>query len=100
MNEYNNSQRCACNGKECKDCSACQGGKHCGSLQTQTLIRGLLALFFGLLFVGFAYRIVLRMIFFGAGVSLIYYGFRVLGVTQVTDCIDNVVARVRRAFWS
>lgn len=76
------------------------GSKNCCGLQTQALIRGLLALFFGLLFVGFAYRIVLRMIFFGVGISLLYYGFRVLGVTQVTDYVDTIAARIKRIFWS
>ena len=76
------------------------GGKNCCGLQTQTLIRGLLALFFGLLFVGFAYRIVLRMMFFGVGISLLYYGFMVLVVTQVTDYVDTIAARIKRIFWS
>ena len=89
-----NNKPCACPSQDHAD------GKSCCGLQTQTLVRGLLALFFGILFVGFAYRIVLRMIFFGAGISLIYYGFRVLGVTQVTDYIDTIAARAKRIFWS
>ncbi len=99
MSDINNKS-CTCNGNGCKGCSACASGARCCGIPMQTLVRGILALFFGLLFVGFAYRIVLRMIFFGAGVSLIYYGFRVLGVTQVTDYIDMLIARLRKAFWS
>lgn len=91
---------CTCKGSGCKDCSSCASGSRCCGMDMQTLIRGILALFFGLLFVGFAYRIVLYMISFGAGMSLIYYGFRVLGVTQVTDYIDMVIAKVKKVFWS
>lgn len=89
-----NNKPCACPNQNHPD------GKSCCGLQTQTLVRGILALFFGLLFVGFSYRIILRMIFFGVGISLIYYGFRVLGITQVTDYIDNITARIKRTFWS
>ena len=89
-----NNKPCACPTQDHTN------GKSCCGLQTQTLVRGLLALFFGLLFVGFAYRIILRMIFFGAGISLIYYGFRVLGVTQVTDYTDKIIARIKHTFWS
>lgn len=95
-----NNKLCTCKGNGCKDCKECASGGRCCGIQMQTLIRGILALFFGLLFVGFAYRIVIRMLFFGAGMSLIYYGFRVLGVTQVTDYIDMLIARIRKAFWS
>lgn len=95
MSDCNDKKMCADSDKNCnKDKSSNQ------TVQMQVLIRGLLALFFGLLFVGFAYRIVVRMLFFGAGVSLIYYGFRVLGVTQVTDAVDQVIAKIKRVFWS
>ncbi len=95
-----NNKLCTCKGNGCEGCKECSSGGRCCGMEMQTLIRGILALAFGLLFVGFAYRIVLRMVFFGAGVSLIYYGFRVLGVTQVTDYIDMVIAKIRKAFWA
>lgn len=92
MENGNNKNTCS------KSKASCDDSKNCCGMPTQTLVRGLLALCFGLIFLGFAYRVIVRILFFGLGVGLIYYGFRVLGITQVTQSIDAMVARIKRLF--
>lgn len=70
----------------------------CCGMPVQQLIRGVLAVCLGLLFLGFAYRVIIRIVIFGLGLGLMYYGLRVLGVTQVTTKIDGLVARIKRLF--
>lgn len=97
MNDSNNSL-CNCSKQECKNCTTCAGGSRCCGLPSQQLIRGLLALFFGLLFVGFAYQIIARLVLFCLGAWLIYYGLRLLGITQVTDLVENFIERLKKLF--
>jgi hypothetical protein len=92
MSDGSNKNSCSCTKV------GCSGGPSCCGMPAQTLVRGILALCFGLLFLGFAYRVIVRIVFFGVGVGLVYYGFRVLGITQVTEGVDSVVARIRRLF--
>ena len=92
------------NNCNCKSsCTGREPGCSCNAIcsaSTQTLVRGLLALFFGLLFLGLAYKIIIKVVFFCVGAGLVYYGFYVLGVKQVTDAVDTVVARIRRLFFN
>ena len=89
-----------CNNKnQCKSSSGvCECGKSCCGASTKTMVRGIIALCFGLFFIGLAYRIIVRIVFFGLGLGLIYYGFKVLGITQVTEAIDTVVERIKKLF--
>jgi hypothetical protein len=92
MSECNNKNQC--NGCE-NDCNC---GKSCCGVSRNALVRGIIALCFGLFFLGMAYRIIVRVIFFGIGLSLIYYGFRVLGITQVTQAVDSMIERIKKLF--
>jgi len=80
----------------CQENGSCN--KNCCNIPSTTLIRGIVALCFGLFFLALAYRIILRVIFFIVGLSLIYYGFRVLGCTQVTEAVENLIIRIRKLF--
>ena len=62
------------------------------------VLKGLLAIVFGLMFVVFAAKIILNVIFFIAGIALVYYGLRVLNLRQATDYVDRIFARIKQFF--
>ena len=62
------------------------------------VIKGLLAIIFGLAFMVWAYKIIFNMALFVVGGMLIYYGLVILKIKQVTDLIDQMVAKVKRIF--
>ena len=70
------------------------------NVPNMSVVKGVLAIIFGLLLVVFAHKIILQIIFFVSGLFLIYYGLVVLKIRQVTDYIDSVVSKVRRFFVS
>jgi len=51
-------------------------------LANMGIVKGVLAIIFGCMFIIMAYSIILRMIFFSAGLFLVYYGMKELKVPQ------------------
>ena len=64
------------------------------------MVLGILAIIAGVVFVVLAYKILLSILFFIFGISLIYYGLNALKLSQVTVYIDMVVERIKRIFSS
>ena len=62
------------------------------------VIKGLLAVVFGLMFIVFAAKIILNIVFFVAGIGLIYYGLRVLDMKQATEYLDKFFEKIRNIF--
>ncbi len=62
-------------------------------------VKGILALVFGLLLLGVAFKIILHVVLFVTGFMLIYYGLAVLKIKQATDYIDIVIAKIKRTLW-
>jgi len=74
-------------------------GNNDGSkMPNMNVIKGLLSIIFGVMFVVFAYKIILNVIFFVTGMMLVYYGLAVLNMKQATDYVDQIVNRIRRLF--
>ncbi|MFH1831187.1 MAG: hypothetical protein ABH827_00120 [bacterium] len=65
------------------------------SIPNLNIIKGILAIIFGLVFVIWAYKIIFDMILFIAGAMLIYYGLVILKVKPITDVIDHVAAKIK-----
>jgi hypothetical protein len=63
-----------------------------------TVIKGLIAVTFGITFIFFAYTIILRMIFFMCGLLLTYYGLQLLNITVFNDAIKNIRAYLKKYF--
>lgn len=68
------------------------------NVPNMNVIKGLLAIIFGLAFMIWAYKIIFNVIIFVIGAMLIYYGLVILKIKQVTDFIDGVVVKVKRCF--
>ena len=60
------------------------------------MIKGLLAIIFGIMIIAFSFKMILHIIFFTTGAFLIYYGLVVLQIKQATDYIDMIIERIRR----
>ncbi len=58
------------------------------------VVKGALSIIFGLMFVVFAIKIILKVVFFVAGLLLLYYGLCILKLHQATSLIDGLVARI------
>ena len=63
-----------------------------------SVVKGLLSIILGVMFVVFSFRIILNFIFLVLGSMLIYYGLAVLKMKKATDYIDNIVGRIRNLF--
>ena len=63
-------------------------------------LKGTLAIIFGVMFIVLAYKIVLNIIFFAAGLMLVYYGLMILNVKQATDYIDKAVGKIKKLLFS
>lgn len=68
------------------------------NMPNMNVMKGLLAVIFGLMFIVFAAKIILNIIFFIAGIGLIYYGLRVLDMRQATEYLDKIFEKVRNIF--
>ncbi|MBU1007857.1 hypothetical protein KKA53_02155 [Candidatus Dependentiae bacterium] len=66
------------------------GGKHI------TLIKGLLALLFGVALLYRSHRVFINFIVFCSGSALIYYGLVELKLRKITDFIDKMIAKLRK----
>lgn len=62
------------------------------------VIKGLLAIIFGLAFMIWAYKIIFNVIIFVIGAILIYYGLVILRVKQVTNLIDQMIGKIKKLF--
>ena len=67
-------------------------------LPNMTVIRGLLAVTFGLVLIMFAYNIILRMIFFVSGMALLYYGFKTLELPALKTFFATMQTQIRKFF--
>ena len=72
-----------------------QGSTEHSCSSNMGVLRGLLALLGGLIFIVFAYQIILNVLLCLTGLVLIDYGLRVLHVKSVTDYIDAILAKLR-----
>ncbi len=59
-------------------------------------IKGLFAILLGLMLIFFSNTITMRMIFFGGGIFLIYYGFKMLNIPAVNNFFANVKGYIQR----
>ena len=60
-----------------------------------SLIKGLIALIFGISLIYLSHKLIINIIVFSAGLLLIYYGLIMLKLRKITDFIDGIVARLR-----
>lgn len=60
------------------------------------VVKGLLALIFGCMFMVLAYRIILNVILFSAGLLLVYYGLLLLKMKQAIDFADQLGQKIKR----
>lgn len=67
-------------------------------MPNMNVVKGLLAIIFGVMFMVFAYKIILNIIFFVAGLMLIYYGLLILNMKHVLDYVDQLVNKIKRLF--
>ena len=65
------------------------------SMPSGHMVRGIVALLFGIMFLIVASQILLNVLFCLTGLVLIDFGLRVLKIHQVTDYIDCVLAKLR-----
>jgi len=66
------------------------GGKHI------SLIKGFLALLFGIALLYRSHRVFINFIVFSCGLMLVYYGLVELKLRKITDFIDKMIAKLRR----
>lgn len=67
-------------------------------IPNMNVVKGLLAVAFGVIFIIFAYSIVLRMFFFLSGILLVYYGLQLLNLQAVNDGLATVKNFVQKFF--
>lgn len=67
-------------------------------LPNMNVIKGLLAITFGLIFIMFAYNIILRMIFFTCGMCLLYYGFKELDIPALKMFFATTHTYIKKLF--
>lgn len=54
-----------------------------------SVVKGILAIVFGCMFIIMSYSIIIRMTLFTAGLFLIYYGIKMLNVPQIEQGIHK-----------
>lgn len=69
--------------------------ENCCDLPNMNVIKGLVAIFLGTLFVLIAHKIIVQTMLFIGGLSLIYYGFVTLNITQINDALRIIVDKIR-----
>lgn len=62
------------------------------------VIKGLLAVIFGVIFVVLSYNVILGVLSLLVGLILLYYGFDELKITWVTKSIDEIIRKFRGLF--
>jgi hypothetical protein len=58
------------------------------------LLKGLGSLILGLFMIFSAFRMIIGILFFLSGITLVYYGLRLLGINQITDAVENIIAKL------
>lgn len=64
--------------------------------KNMTFIKGLLATSFGIMFMIFAYSIMLRMILFICGALLVYYGLQLLNIPVLNSAVHTIRTQVNK----
>lgn len=64
--------------------------------KNMNVIKGLLATAFGIMFMIFAYSIMLRMILFICGALLVYYGLQLLNIPVINNAINTIKSYASR----
>lgn len=74
-----------------------EGGKkeNCCDLPNMNVIKGLVAIFLGTLFVLIAHKVIMQTLLFVGGLALIYYGLMTLDITQINVALKMVVEKIR-----
>jgi hypothetical protein len=67
----------------------------CCDLPNMKVVKGLLAVFLGVLCLMLAHKVIVSMMVFIAGLGLVYYGLVMLNMTQVTNFLDMCLAKVK-----
>ena len=67
-------------------------------LPNMTVVKGLLAITFGLVLIMFAYNIILRMVFFVCGLGLLYYGFKTLDLPALKTFFETLQVQIKKLF--
>jgi len=62
------------------------------------VVKGLLAIIFGIVLVVLSFRVVLSVICLVAGGMMVYYGLIILNMKQAVNYINQVMAQIRRIF--
>jgi len=88
-NQQNNPQN---NNNSNNNSNNSNSGSH---IPNMNVVKGLLAIIFGLGFIMLAAKIIANVIFFVGGVCLVYYGLRVLNMRQATDYVDRIFAKIK-----
>lgn len=60
-----------------------------------SLIKGFLALLFGITLLYRSHRVFINFIVFSCGLGLIYYGLVELKLRKVTNFVDKIIAKLR-----
>lgn len=67
----------------------------CCDLPNMKVVKGLLAVFLGVLCLMLAHKVIVSMMVFIAGLGLVYYGLVMLNMTQVTNFLDKCLEKVK-----
>lgn len=62
------------------------------------VVRGVLFLLLGIMFIALAYKIILKILYFIIGSVFMYYGFRLLNFRAMTTRIDRFFVKVTKFF--
>jgi hypothetical protein len=84
------------NGNEQKNKPIEGGNKvNCCDLPNMNVIKGLVAIFLGTLFVLIAHKVIMQTLLFVGGLALIYYGLVTLDITQINVALKIAVEKIR-----
>lgn len=67
----------------------------CCDLPNMQVIKGLIAVFLGVLCLMLAHKVIVSMMVFIAGLVLVYYGLVMLKMTQVTNFLDKCLEKIK-----
>jgi len=66
------------------------------NMPNMKMIKGLLAVIFGIICIMLAYKVVVSILFFILGFGLVYYGLTMLGMQQATNFIEDTLRKLRK----
>jgi hypothetical protein len=79
-----------------KNKSSCCGS---GCEFNMGMLKGLIALIVGVIFILMAYKIIAHLVLFFAGVALVYYGLTVLKIEKVQTYSCAIAEKIKK-FWN